>query len=300
MKSVRILWLLPIIALIGCADGGPVGTGISGASISGNVIEVSNSTSVSGVEVSVDEVPGVATTTDDQGDFQLTGDFSGNLTLRFQPPQQSAATLSIEMPAGGELGLNDIQIRSGMAQVGNIELRKFFGVVAFVDCTPDSTGGAEIGVDDHRAMMGPHQFLVRVSAEAVILDREGNALTCADIKPRAQISVAGRVRNDMTIQAFSLVLNPPAPGQPQPVDQRKFGGTVAVVNCHSGLLLIFDDEIGEARLNLKNTSLIKDAALQPLSCSAIGVGDRVDGRGVIVARRPGVFDVIEVTVTPAT
>lgn len=299
MKRVRILWLLPIIALIGCADGGPVGTGVSGASISGNVIEVSNSASVSGVEVSVEEVPGVATTTDDQGDFQLAGDFSGNLTLRFQPPQQDPATLPIEMPAGGQLGLNDIQIRSGMAQVGNIELRKFFGVVAFVDCTLDSTGAAEILVDDHR-MMGPHQFLVRVSAEAVILDRGGNPLSCADIKPRQQISVAGRVRSDMTIQAFSLVLNPPSPGQPQPVDQRNFGGTVAVVNCHSGLLLIFDDEIGEARLNLKTTSLVEDAALQPLSCTDIGVGDRVDGRGVIVARRPGVFDVIEMTVTPAS
>jgi len=298
MKRVRILWLLPIIALIGCADGGPVGTGVSGASISGNVVEVSDSTSVSGVEVSVDEVPGVVTTTDDQGDFELAGNFSGNLTLRFQAPQQDPATLPIEMPAGGQLGLNDIQIRSGMAQVGNIELRKFFGLVAFVDCTPD-TGAAEILVDDHRAM-GPHQFMVHVSAEAVILDRAGNPLTCDDIKPREQISVAGRVRSDLTIQAFSLVVNPPAPGQPQPVDQRKFGGTVAVVNCHSGLLLIFDDEIGEARLNLKNTSLIKDAALQPLSCNAISVGDRVDGRGVIVARRPGVFDVIEMTVTPAS
>ena len=43
MKPFRRLSLLLLAAFLGCADGGPVGTGVSSSSVSGTVVAVDTS-----------------------------------------------------------------------------------------------------------------------------------------------------------------------------------------------------------------------------------------------------------------
>jgi hypothetical protein len=301
MKHLGKLCVLLFAACSGCADGGPVGTGIGASLVTGNVTEVqvngSASVAVPPVRVSIDEAPGIEDTTDAHGNFALEGDFSGLITLRFRAENVEASE-RIEVPAGSEVTLEDVQIRPGAVQTSNIELGRFFGRVELVDCFADASG-ADILVKDQRRVSA-NQFLVRVTSETVIVRGDGLSLACAQIDDNVSIAVAGRIRRvDGTIEAITIVIGPPPPGNPQPVEQRRFRGTVTpVINCQTRMILIFDDMIGETRLTLLPNTAIVDANQQSLRCSDISVGNRVDGVGVINVRRPGAVEVLRMTVRP--
>jgi hypothetical protein len=290
-RLALLLCLFPFAAA--CSDGGPVGTGISRSQLSGTVIAVDESGGGAAaldtpVQVSIDEAPGLAATTDADGHFELTGEFSGVLTLRFAAAAVAAAT-TLDVPLGASLELDDIRLRRGVVEFSRPRLRRFTGRVALVDCALDATGAAEVLVDDRTGLA--NQFLVRISTDTALLSGNGDDLPCGQIKLRDRIAVEGVILPDRTVAAIAIIVAPPAASQTQPVVEVRFRGTVAVVNCDSGLVEFIDDVTGRTRLRIGPTSVLVNEALRPVRCAAVDPGDRLEGKGLAKARRPDVIQV---------
>ncbi len=298
MILVRTLCILCIATLIGCAssDGGPVGSGIS--SVSGNVIAVSDSTArgtaaaaVPAVRVTIDEVVGIEDTTDAGGNFELAGHFSGMVTLRFTVGTVTV-TQRIDVPAGSTTVLADIQIRPQAVMAGAARQLGFYGEVAFVDCS-----AGILLVNDRKRQAD--QFMVRLSSETVLVRGDNQPLQCADVHAGDRITIDGLTRfSDRTVDAVTVTIAPPKGGTQQPIHQLRFFGTVAVVSCESGMLVITDDANRRTRLRLLDGSVIVGPDQRALSCQGIDAGDHVDGRGNINIRMPGAIDVMRMVVTP--
>ena len=300
MKRVGWLWLLLWVGVVGCADGGPVGTGIASSSISGTVTEVDTSARstaalTQAVHVSVVEMPSIEDTTDADGNFALVGNFSGPVTLRFTTNQVSATTAPIDVPLGADVVLDDVQVHPNAVQFSKPQLRRFFGRIALVDCSVDVPGAAEILADDRKPAT-TNQFLIRLSADTVIIRGDGAVLQCSDLKARDSIAIEGVIQPDRTIGAIVAVVAPPPPAQPQPVVELRFAGAVNVVNCDSGLVQLSDDVAGATRLHLVDSSVLVDSNMQPTTCDSITVGSRLRGRGLRAGRMTAI-EVVRATVT---
>ena len=301
MKPFRWLWLLALTAVLGCADGGPVGTGISSSSVSGTVVAV-DSTGGGGaaslaapVRVNLAELPDIATTTDANGNFVLAGNFSGSLTLKFTAPQAEASA-PVLVPEFSEVDLGDIRIRPGVVIFNKPQVRRFFGQVAFVDCSTDTPGAAELLVNDRKSMA--NQFMVRLSPNTVLVSADGQDVPCSQITIGAHVSVDGAIQPDRTIGAVTVVIGPPPQDEAQPVMQFRFSGTVTGINCDSGMIQLIDDVAGQSRLRLSPASGLVDAALQPLQCTDVRVGDRLRGTGLVKAHRGEMIEVVTAVVRP--
>jgi hypothetical protein len=302
MKTFRRLWLLGLVALVACADGGPVGTGISSSSVSGTIVAVDTTGSGSAasleapVRVSLLEAPDVATTTDPDGNFDLVGDFSGSLTLRFTAPQ-AEATAQLEVPLATEIDLGDIRLRPGAVTFNKPQVRQFFGQVAFIDCAPNPRGAAELLVNDRKATA--NQFMIRIWPATVLVRANGDDAVCSQLKPGDGVAIEGVLQTDRTIGAITIVISPPPPGEQQPVTRLRFSGTIAIINCESGNVQLFDDATGQSRLRLSDASGLVDPALDPLECSDLQPGDQIAGTGLAKARRPEVIEVVTAVVRSA-
>ncbi len=285
MKALRKLWVVLFAAYLGCADGGPVGTGISSSSISGNVTAVDEPAgSTAGLLVGIDEAPGIEDTTDANGNFELIGNFSGPITVRFTTAQISAP-LSLDVPAGSGLDLQDIEIRGTVVVVNRTQLRKFRGRVALIDCATDVPGTGDVFVNDFKVTA--NQFMVRLLADTIIVRGDGTKLQCADIRSTDPISIDGVIRPDRTVVAIVAVIAPPPLNQPQPIKEVRFRGTVTpLIQCETGNILIDEVASGVVRLKLSNTSLIVTGDLDrvPLQCADIQAGDQVEGVGLLQVR----------------
>src|SRR5262249_62088274 len=121
MNRLRLLVVFCCAVWLGCSsDGGPVGTGISSTSaISGNIVAVQTTGTVASdstapllppITVSIDGVPDARTMADSGGNFVLSGDFEGALTLRFTVPQYQV-TQPLDVPAGSAIVLQDIELQ---------------------------------------------------------------------------------------------------------------------------------------------------------------------------------------------
>jgi len=302
MKRVRWLWLLLCIGVVGCADGGPVGTGIGSSSISGTVTAVDTSARstaalTQAVHVSIVEVPSIEDTADADGNFALVGDFSGPVTLRFTANQVSATTAPIDVPLGADVVLDDVEIQTNAVRFSKPQLRRFFGRIALVDCSVDVPDAAEILADDRKPAT-TNQFLIRLSADTVIIRGDGAVLHCSDLKASEAIAIEGVIQPDRTIGAIVAVVAPPPPTQPQPVVELRFAGAVNVVNCDSGLIQLNDDVAGATRLHLEDSSVLVDSNMQPTTCDSITVGSRLRGRGLKAGRMTAI-DVVRATLAPA-
>src|SRR5579862_7009082 len=142
MKWVRYLIVLVYAGAFGCSsDGGPVGTGVSPAAISGNIVEVQTdpTTSTSAhaelppIEVSIDQ-PSLHTVADANGNFVLSGDFAGSVVLRFTLPDFQV-TQRIDVPAGSTVVLQDIELQPDKVVAQAAQQLGFYGTVDFVDCS---------------------------------------------------------------------------------------------------------------------------------------------------------------------
>lgn len=300
MMRIRLLSLLFCVVLAACAaDGGPVGSGIS-SSISGNVVFIDSSTNaataranaavLAPVQVSIDEFPDISATTDADGAFELDGDFSGQITLRFTTAQVNAAQ-PLDVPAGSTTVLSDIVLHAQTVRFGGARQLGFFGHVALTDCTDDI-----VLVNDRRPTAD--QFLIHlVPQQTVISDAHGQALQCADLHPGDPVGIDGVIQlSNLTINAISITVAPPPPGGPPAVRELRFVGTVGFINCESGMLV--NEVSGTIRIRVLPTTVIEDLHHQPLQCDDIQVGDTVDGQGRIKVRNPDVVDAITITVTP--
>src|SRR5262249_15270271 len=156
-RRVRI-WFLAVAALIGCAasEGGVTGTGVS--AVSGNIVSISDQGTGSGtgalpfpIRVSIAEVPGIDSTTDADGTFQLSGDFARSLTLECPNANDGPplGPLPREVPAGSQTVLENIQIDTAAPLAERVQpsaVRQFdiTGRIDMVDCTDNDSGAVLI------------------------------------------------------------------------------------------------------------------------------------------------------------
>jgi hypothetical protein len=222
MKLSRIWIGFSLVALLaGCSsEGGVVGTGIS-SSVSGNIatVDVSASATVSAaapaaipfpIRVSLAEAPDVSDTADSDGNFILEGDFAGPLTLLFSGPHGVIGRLGVDVPAGADIVLEDIAIRSqqnGGVQAGKIRQHNFYGRILSVDCAQSTL---EIGDDLSRlfrVQLGP--------STAIINGPDGAALACTDLRPGIPVLIDAVLQGGPPIQAVQVTVRPGPRGGPK-------------------------------------------------------------------------------------
>lgn len=301
MKRVAMLWTLLLAAVAGCASGGgPVGTGISSSSVSGNVVEVQSEATaatagqlpgaaIERVTISIDEA-GVETATDDDGNFELSGGFAGPLTLRFATARFQV-TAAIELPAGSAIVLADIVLRPGQVQAQTVRQLGFVGRIDLVDCDASELLVTDLNGDGH-------QFLVRLTPDTEIVDRNERPLRCSELHSGDQVSAEGPIhfQGDRTISAVRIVRSPPPP-LVQPVREVRFVGVLEKIDCPAELLVI-DDGVGHTRLRLTPATTIRGLMGQGLRCTDLRLGMRLAGKGRIQLRRPGTIEATHLVVMP--
>jgi hypothetical protein len=302
MRKFRIFLLL-LACVAGCAsssDGGAVGSGISAAMVSGNLVAAASSDSslrqgrsaaaaLEPVVVTIDEAPAVIGDTDADGNFLLDGDFSGPLTVRFSTPTFTA-TQPLDVPAGSAVILQDVSIRPGVVRIASLRQLHFFGTVAFAGCESNV-----IVVNDRKPT--PNQFVVWLTRDTSLVNAEGQALACAALRDGQSLSVEGVIQpSTRSITALAIEVAPPPPGAPQMIEQVRLAGTISVVNCDSGMILL-NGPAGLSRLRLSSSTVLQGGVdQQPLTCADLAVGDVLDGQGLINIRDPGVIDAQTVTI----
>jgi hypothetical protein len=297
MKWLRYLALLLCILCIGCAsDGGPVGTGIASTSaISGNVVDVQTDTATTTqplppIQVSVDGLPNATATADADGNFVLSGDFDGTVTLRFTVPQYQV-TQELDVPAGSAIVLQDIELRPDGVGAQAARQLDFFGTVDLVDCT-DGT----LLLHDRRA--GGMQFLVHLDEQTSIENATGTAQNCTAIHVGSRVAVEGSIAyaTDRTVTALAVTIVPTLPlGPPQRQVEVQFRGAVAALDCSAGFVVV-DDSEQRTTVQLTTRTLLKDAG-GALTCRDLHLGDPVRGEGQINLRMPGIIVASQLVVT---
>jgi hypothetical protein len=295
MKWVRYLLLVVCVGSLSCSsDGGPVGTGISSTSaISGNVVDVQTSTAISGsnnmpaalpqIRVSIDQFSDVTTTTDSDGNFMLSGNFAGSVTLRFTVPQQFQVTQQLDVPSGSTIVLQDIELQPDGVVAQAARQLGFFGTVNLVDCT-----GGTLRIHERRS--DGIQFLVQLDDQTSYVDAAGATLDCASIHNGMTVTIDGTIdyaTDPQTITALVVTISP-LPPSPQAQFDVRFTGAVAALDCSAGLVVV-DDSVQRTRLKL--------ASPATLTCKDLQIGDQVQGRGQIALGMPGVIVATQLHVT---
>lgn len=310
MRRCSLGWLLLCTALLGCgaaSEGGVTGTGIS-ASVTGNISLVSDAASAAlpfPILVSIDAFPGIESTTDAEGTFALRGPFSGAITLQFANALSGApiGPLALEVPAGSETVLENIEIRTAAPLAERVRpnaVRQFdvFGHLDLVECRDDGTGVLLVS-DDGRP---PRQFMVQLSPDTILADREGSALACAELTRGNALRVEGLLRlADQTLIALDVTVavrrTPPQPG-PRP---ERLRGVVSAVNCMRGAIEVVqraDAEPVRRFIHLVEDTVIECAGdpARPCTCADIDPGDPIGVGGTIAPQRPGVITATRVLV----
>ena len=301
MKWLGYLALLLCILCVGCAsDGGPVGTGISSTSaISGNVVDVqtdmttTNGTSAQPlppIQVSVDGLPNATTMADAAGNFVLSGNFDGTVTLRFTVPQYQV-TQELDVPAGSAIVLQDIELRPDGVGAQAARQLDFFGTVDLVDCT-DGT----LLVHERRA--GGTQFLVHLDDQTSIETAAGASQSCTAIRLGSAVAVEGSIAyaTDRTITALVVTIAPAPPSGPPPRQvEVQFLGAIAALDCDAGFVVV-DDSTQRTTVQLTTRTVLRDAG-RAFTCGDLHLGDPVRGEGQINLRMPGIIVATQLVVT---
>jgi hypothetical protein len=249
------------------------------------------------IRVTIAEVPGVASTTDAEGTFQLAGAFSGALTLQFANADDGTeiGPLALEVPSGSQTVLENIEIRIDAPLSERVQpraVRQFdvFGSVDLIECSADGTG--VVMLTDHGTP--PRQFLARLGVETEIVAPGGEPLTCADIRPGATLRAEGFLRrDDRTIIALEVVVAAPRPPQPGPSPRpERLRGVVRGVFCERGLVEVEQDGAVDrirrvVRLTDRTEFRCAPEVLGPCDCAAIRVGESIGIAGTVLPERPG-------------
>jgi hypothetical protein len=216
--------LLPLILTIwACADGGSRGSGIS-AEVLGNVESVQTAaafrapevgatgplaelgalfplpfehiaragTGVEGIRVTV-EGTNARGETDANGNFSLQGNFESDIRLVFQLPDGGGnAQIAVNVPAGGQLTLNNVAIdtQQGDATAETQEV-DFNGTITEVDCARLTLAL----VSTHHSPEDLDMYTVRLDTSSV-RNAQGDTVACADIAVGEQATVQGVVNPD--------------------------------------------------------------------------------------------------------
>lgn len=303
MKRLRYLLLLACLACLSCAsDGGPVGTGISSAStISGNVVGVQTSTSVTGssttagalpsIRVSIDGLSTASTAADSGGNFVLSGNFGSTVTVRFTVPEFQV-TQQLDVPVGSAVVLQDIELRPDGVVAQAARQLNFFGTVDLIDCA-DGT----LLVHDRRS--DGTQFLVRLDDQTSFVDAAGAVRSCADVQVGSDIAVEGGIAyaTDRTITALLITVAALPLPPPQPQVDLRFSGSIAALDCSAGYVVV-DNFAERTAVQLTAQTQVSDKS-GALMCQDLNLGDPVRGDGRINLRMPGVIVAVHLAVTGA-
>jgi hypothetical protein len=307
MRAYAPALLLAILS-IGCglADGGPIGTGII-ASVSGNVVEAEGVLQVvdasdenfgttlaqSGVVVSIDEVAGAETTTDDEGTFVLEGEFAGALTLRFRTANVDA-TEAIDVPAGAALVLSGIEIHGDEVATRGVRTLNVLGRIAQIDC-----GVGELALierqQDRRATILLDDETVFVAAS------DGREIACSELTRDATISVGGTPeRGSPTIHA-DLVRLDPTRGDKRPPEREevRFHGVIVERDCSAPAILMRNR--GETfRIGFTEATRLRNLDHDEIPCEALEVGALITGAGFVDLVRPAftIAEMVDVRASP--
>lgn len=304
VAAARASVLVLLVWLHGCAgggvaaDGGPIGTGIT-ASVAGNVVAVvassdptpATATALAPVTVSIDEAPGIATTTDADGNFSLDGDFAGELTVRFRSGDVEG-TQRVDVPTGALVVLADVVLAPGRVDA---EAGRQIGFLAHVVGTDCAAG--ELIVEDERAE--PRQFLVRLVDDTRLVHRDGSAAGCGDVALGSRVAIDGVFTPDAgtgsVLTALSVTLDAARSARPDVVEDVPFAGFVALVRCAAGTLTVADAD-QRTRVRLGADTTIRDRNGAALACTDVAVGDRVAGLGRLRVKQPGTIAATSIVV----
>jgi hypothetical protein len=292
MKRLRFVMLLLGAVCASCAaDGGPGGTGISStaAVISGNVVNVQTNASAAvtigaaalpRIRVSLDGLPDLATTADSNGNFSLSGDFAGSVTVRFTVPQFQV-TQPLDVPPGSAIILQDIELGPDGVMAEAARQLGFYGTVDLVDCV-DGT------LLLHGRPSDGMQFLVHLDNQTTFVDAAGATQTCAAIAVGSAVTVEGSIAyaGDRTITALVVTIAPPPPPPPQGEVEARFSGAIVAFDCTAGFIVV-DDSV--QRTSVQLTAQTKVTGMGATTCSDLHLGDGVRGEGQIDLRMPGVI-----------
>jgi hypothetical protein len=281
-------FLLPL--LIGaCAtsgEGGVVGSGISSI-VQGNVIEVRQAEAADGATiptliVSVDEAPGIETTTDDAGSFLLAGEFAGQVTIRFRDraTDESLGTLGLDIALGSTVVLRDVEIRRDLdvpVQLPPPLQLNLDGRVIEVDCA-----GAAVRVADEAAAR--NLFTLRLGHSTEIVEPDDTPRSCSDIRPGDPIRVEEGVVNleDALIDAVKVRIAATEP-TPEIIRVRR-RGIVLRLQCGNNPRVSFQDsertDIVRAVLSAETEIVCGTDRPQPCDCADMEIGDLIDVTGL--------------------
>ena len=314
----RFIWPLLAALLAACAssEGGVVGSGIS--AVTGNVVLVADSAGSSSqnglpfaLQVALDGAPNVVTTTDADGNFSLSGDFAGPITLRFADSRSAAelGQFALEVPVGSTTVLENIEIRPdnpAPTRVTPEVVKQFdtFGRIQTADCGADGSG--ELLIVDESGAAPTRQFLVRVLTDTEIARADGAPLDCSDLARGDRVGVDGVLRGDLTIAALQVVVAPQrGPAPETQVRSTQTRGRVSRTDCVAGLLQILDARVDPPFQQLVRIAPGTDfqclgALPAACACTDIRAGDRIAVQGEIHIARPGRIDaeVVRVETSP--
>ena len=206
------LALLGLGLLLGsCAlDGGSSGTGITTvtegnvASVvtasasapgmvqgSGNDASATASGTLAGIAVSVDGTS-LRDETDATGAFRLSGDYESEVTIRFARADDGLeASLAVNVPAGGTLGLQDVTLDAASgAATPAAQSVLFDGTITGIDC-----GAGELRMVSAQRPDDGDVYVVRLAGSS-IGDGSGRPVACTDLAPGDDATVSGSVEPD--------------------------------------------------------------------------------------------------------
>jgi hypothetical protein len=179
---------------------------------------------IAGIRVHLIEVPGVEATTNEDGEFTLSGGFAGPITLQFDAPQRMPANLALDVPAGATIVLQDIVLRGPVAEPQAIRQRGFVGAIAARPvCHADGTGALLV----HDEARRPNRFPIQITADTDIF-RRGSAipLTCGALTREQRVAIDAEVRPDRSIVAQTIIISPHAGSAAPPGTSRVAGNVV--------------------------------------------------------------------------
>lgn len=217
------LALLGLGLLLGsCAlDGGSSGTGITtvtegnvasvvtaSASAPGMVESLGNgaspaaSSTLAGIEVSV-EGTGVRDETDASGAFRLSGDYESDVTIRFARAQDRLdASLAVNVPAGGTLGLQDVRLDAASATATPAaQSVSFEGTITGVDC-----GAGQLQLVSTLRPDDGDVYVVRLVGSSIV-DSAGQPVACARLTEGQATTVSGDVNPDGSFGSATIVVD---------------------------------------------------------------------------------------------
>ncbi len=294
----RLLSILIVTALAGCAsEGGVTGSGIS-AIVAGNVSTTPGS-DLEGIEVAIGDA---ASRLDRSGNFELLGEFDGEVALRFRDAVGGfdLGELPISVASGSTTIIEGIVIDPAAPQRISrqiVRIGSVIGTIRRVDCGPD--GGR---VDIELAANG-RDFRFLIFPDAFLRTRSGEAISCQDLRPRDRVEATGVQLADRTSIALVVTLTdrPPAPAREILVE---FGGSVNRLFCDRDgiqVLVTTADEPSLASVRFRpNTEILCNDGdeLRPCACDDILERDIVQIRGFASIDNPEAVRATTVLVFP--